>query len=167
MVAKSKILIIFATVLLITSCFQDEVYDTEYRLKNLVQLVSGDDGEAMSGVVVYAFEGDAENWGANSYQDALQAVAYDLDSGELLSPFARSVVDADEPSVVSIRLDRADVLLLAVDTVNQIFATSNYSVGVNLSTTYVTLLWRPWKEDSYSEGSWDFDHSSVILVSEE
>ncbi|MFR9650062.1 MAG: hypothetical protein SNJ33_05400 [Rikenellaceae bacterium] len=164
---KSKILIIFATALLFVGCFFDEAYDTEYRLKNLVQAATGDDGESLSGVVLYAFEGDAEDWGARSYEDALQGVAYDESTGELLTPFAVGVTDVDNPETVSVRLNCESVMLLAVDTVNQIFATSNYSVGLNLSTTYVTLLWRPWKDSSYSEGSWYFDHSQAVATSTE
>lgn len=160
----SKILTIFATALLCVGCFIDEAYDTQLQLKSLRQEYSGEDGVAMDGVVVYGFKGDLENWGAESYEGALAGVVYDFDSGLQLTPFVVSEPDPSQVGVVLMQLEGEVVMLLAVDTVNQIFAVRNYSLGLNLATTYISIQWRPWKSDSYTEGGWSFDHSSVILT---
>ncbi len=158
-----KILIIFAAALTLNSCFLDEEYNTLFHLQNYEQPYSGDDDFALEGVIFYAFYGNLSDWGVNSYADAVAGVAYDFESGELLVADAISAPDADNPSDVTARLRSERVMILAVDTVNQILATRNYTVGMNLTDTYIFMRWRPWKDESYSENSWDYDHSYVIL----
>ncbi len=38
--------------------------------------------------------------------------------------------------------------------------------SLHLPTTYVTILWRPWKTAGYTEGSWTFDTSALEFYNE-
>ncbi len=162
----SKFLIIFASAIVAVSCFKDETFDTQYYMESVEQLYSGEDDYSLEGVLLYAYAGERDDWGALSYADATQGIVYDFESGELLDIVASSTIDPADPSQVIIRLQRESVMLLAVDTKNQIFATRNYTVGLNLSSTYVFMRWRPWKDASYTENNWYYDHSEVKLSEE-
>ncbi len=52
--------------------------------------------------------------------------------------------------------NQEEVMLLAVDTVNEAYAYTNYTLGISIETTYVNISFRPWKSDSFSQGKWWF-----------
>ncbi len=150
-------LIIFAVALFtFSSCFKETSYSTEYILRPLVQAASGGDYTPLEGVRAYAFEADSAYWHPRSYDEALAGVATNA-AGEKMQPIAASLPHGDSRNEVSMLVEAQNVLIVAVDTENLCYAYTNYEVAENLPETYVSVVFRAWKNDKvYKDGTWFF-----------
>lgn len=139
-------------------CFNDEAYDTEIVFRPELQTESGGDFTPLDGAVAYAFAADTTDYRVESYNDALLGILSNKVSGEVLPPLstASPYSDYDLEYAISLRASLEDVMLLVVDTENECYAYSNYTVGVNLPTTFITVAFRSWKTDDFSQGKWYF-----------
>ncbi|MFI3328663.1 MAG: hypothetical protein SNH79_06250 [Rikenellaceae bacterium] len=155
-----------------SSCMKDELYDCNLIFKNTVLLSSDEDAVSvpLSGVEIYAFAPYAtliedksdEAYSVASYEDAVAGILTNDVTGEAASygilteaiPFASSYAGYEDALAMSVALER--VFIVAIDTENKGFAYINYSVGLNLSQTYIALDWLAWKSGFYKQGSWTF-----------
>lgn len=160
-----RLIILLVALTTLASCFQQTSYSTHYVLKPLVQTESGGDYIDLEGVQAFAFAADSAEWKPRSYEQAISGIIAN-DEGETQRAMASSLPYEDSRSWVSMSIDGPDVLIVAVDTENLCYGFTNYSMGENLPTTYVSVVFRSWKEDSvYKDGNWYF--YPTIVESEE
>ncbi len=127
----------------------------------MAQIESGSEYTPLEGVQAYAFAADSVEWRPTSYEQALKGEVSNK-AGKTLSPIASSLPYEDSRSWVSMTIDAENVLIVAVDTENQCYAYTNYTVGVNLKQTYVSMVFRPWKDTPvYKDGSW-FYYPTIV-----
>lgn len=163
-----RILIFCAVVASITSCFKDEEYNSQLVFRPMQQLASGGDYTDFAGVKVYAFQADTALYYITSYAEALEGVIRSDINDEPLAPTAVSTpysssVEGFE-SAVSLTVDYENVMLVAVDTVNEDYAYCNYTLGMNLPQTYITLTFTPWLEGSSFKNKWYYVTPEAIVV---
>ncbi|MFI3259811.1 MAG: hypothetical protein R3Y16_06930 [Rikenellaceae bacterium] len=169
-----------------TSCFKDKSYETTLVVVTAQQSESGGDFTSLDNSVVYAFAADTTDYMILDYYDALGGVLTNKLTGEKLSPLAvgeatqityEYTFEADEDEeedeaedeefqdgdlivttfdAYTMSVEQESVMLVAVDPTSENYAYTNYTVGLNLSTTYITVSFRPWKSDSFSQGTWWF-----------
>ncbi len=96
-----------------------------------------------SGYFTYTYEIEEED----EDDDDDEEVVYPYEDGEVVTTLITGV---------ALQATRSQVLLVAVDTKNENYAYCNYDVGLNLPTTYITLTFRPWKSESFSQSFWWF-----------
>lgn len=142
----------------IASCFKDEEYTTRFIFRSTQQVESGGDYENFSGVVVYAFKADTAAYYVANYEEALAGIIRSDATDEALTPTAVSSELANSMEgyeyAVTLEVDYEDVMLVAVDTVNEDYAYRNYTLGMNLPTTYITLTFMPWYAGTALKNNW-------------
>lgn len=156
-----KITLLLAITALLTGCFKDVSYKTTYVLKPLQQATSGDMLQITPDAKLYAFAADTAQWSVASYQDALDGV---ITSRTNPSKKISETVAVGEPyqreeteGWLQMPLELRTQLILAVDTQNQLYAITQFETTENLPFTYVTLIFKPYKEGfTYKEGNWIF-----------
>lgn len=145
---------------LLAGCFKKVTFETAYVLKPQVQVYSGDPAQAVTGVKVYAFDADTALYRVASYDDALNGVVTRrTDASDRLTPSATGESCATEGSEGWLRmtLRRPTQMIVAVDPSRRLYACTQQSISETLSTLYVSLVFKPWKEGTfYSEGKWQF-----------
>ncbi len=153
--------------LLCVGCFNDEEFNTQIVFQPTFQAVDGDDYQHLPGVVGYAFDVESADVEILDYAMAASGFVADIGSGEVIAPFAvtSAYLDNEEWADVaqSMQVAREDVFLLVVDTANESYAYRDYTVGINLSTTYITMAFRPWKEGSVTQSSWTYVYPEIII----
>ncbi len=142
-------------------CTKEVSFRTDYVLKPLVQQASGDVYQPVEGAAAYAFAADTAQWTVASYDDALKGVLTSrVDPAQKLSePLAVAEPDPIEGFEGRLRmtLDRESQLVVAVDPVNRLYAYTQQKNGENLPSTYVTVVFKPYREGfSYKDGNWIF-----------
>ncbi len=152
---------IFLTVVTLLSmgCLrQDEVFSTDIIITPYEQTTSDDEYMLLDGTVAYLF--DSSNITIASYEEALQGVARNATTDEQVmaigssTPYSGDVVSSNS---ITLHIEgREYAMLMVVDKKNEIWALCNYEVGVNLPTTYIELLFRPWKEGESTAGDWTY-----------
>lgn len=156
--------------LVVTSCFKDEEYNSDLIIKNSATASSDGDTVPLSGVEIYAFspfetlidDKSDEAYEVTSYEDAVAGILTNSVTGESKSysatstavPFSGSYSGYEDALLLNVQGER--VFIIAIDTVNQDYAYANYSVGLNLATTYISLSWLTWRTGYYSYGIWTF-----------
>ncbi len=158
------IAIAFAT--LFVGCFKDEEYKTNIVLRCYQQAYSGDSYVELSGVVAHSFTADTTDYMVASYDDALAGVLTNRTSGSKLSAKYSSQAWPleDFESSVAVEAEGDLVVLVVVDTEHEDYAYRNYSMGLNLETTYIALQFRPWYEGEFTQNSWQYVVPEAIIV---
>ncbi len=164
---RIAIYILIATTLV--GCFKDEIYRTDIIFKCSQQAESNGSYEELAGAIAYEFAADTTDYMVASYEDALQGVLTHRTSGAKLaarSTSTASPIDGFE-SAISLNTSGELVVLLVVDTEHEDYAYTNYSMGLNLSVTYISLLFRPWKEGWFVQNKWQFVVPEPTVTEEE
>lgn len=158
-----RVLFTLLTVLLLTGCFKDVAENTAYILKPLVQRTSGGLNEPLPGVLAFAFEADTTEWTVASYEEALQGIItsksnpQEKNSTPITEAFPYEVEGMTDR--LEMTLPPREVMLLAIDTENRLYAYTNIELKENIGSLYVTLIFKTWKEGaSWTEG-WSFYNS--------
>lgn len=160
---KRILFTLLPAMLLLTGCFKDVAENTAYILKPLVQRTSGGLNEPLPGVLAFAFEADTTEWTVANYEEAL-AATISLKSN-LQEKNATPIAEAFPYEVegmtdrLEITLPPRELMLLAVDTENRLYAYTQLEMQENIGSLFVTLIFKTWKEGaSWSEG-WSFYNS--------
>ncbi|MFI3319574.1 MAG: hypothetical protein SNH01_01910 [Rikenellaceae bacterium] len=163
---------------------EDESYNTLLVVRPYHQVTSDDDYVWLEGCVAYAFEGveDIDLWGFESYDDALNGVMTELESGLQVNAIAKGVdyafpteidptllpeyydddYDEDEDyreyeygtGALSMQIKASSIVVLVVDPSTESYGYRTLDIGVNLATTYVSIPFRDWKYGSFTQGYW-------------
>ena len=157
---KTKRIILFlAAAALFTGCFKDVSYKTTYVFKPLEQEKSGDPTQILADAKLYAFAADTSSWEVASYKDALagvisqrgnrnEKISTPLATGE---PYEQEGVEG----LLQMSFDRSSVMVVAVDTKNELYGYTQQEVPENTPKIYVTLIFKRWKQGySYKDGKW-------------
>lgn len=157
---KTKRIILFlAAAALFTGCFKDVSYKTTYVFKPLEQEKSGDPTQILADAKLYAFAADTSSWEVASYKDALagvisqrgnrnEKISTPLAAGE---PYEQEGVEG----LLQMSFDRSSVMVVAVDTKNELYGYTQQEVPENTPKIYVTLIFKRWKQGySYKDGKW-------------
>lgn len=165
---KTKIAYLAALALAAAGCFKETAYRTAYIIKPLVQNTSGDVLLPLSEVRAYAFDADTSAWFVASYEDALAGVITARSNPSQQRSDASAVGQAETAEGLEgrIRLDleQESQLVVVADAEHRLYAYSQQSIGLNLPQTYVTLIFRPYREGrSYTEGAWSFRNDFYVI----
>lgn len=157
---KTKRIILFlAAAALFMGCFKDVSYKTTYVFKPLEQEKSGDPTQILADAKLYAFAADTSSWEVASYKDALagvisqrgnrnEKISTPLAAGE---PYEQEGVEG----LLQMSFDRSSVMVVAVDTKNELYGYTQQEVPENTPKIYVTLIFKRWKQGySYKDGKW-------------
>lgn len=147
--------------MLLTSCFKDVSYKTTYILKPLSQQQSGDVTLPVEGAQAFAYQVDTAEWTVASYADALSGVITRKDdpSQRMTTPSSIAVASEEggEGNWLQMPLSRESQMVVAVDPASRLYAYTQQKLAQNLSRTYVSVLFKIWKEGlSYQDGKWSF-----------
>ena len=153
-----NIAVVAVVVLSVTGCFKKVTTNTTLRVKTLLQQVSGGDLVPAEGTYAYIYYTDSDEWVIESYADAAAKVITNPATGEKRSepdgesePYA---IEGSQNNYLSIFQGKASALLVVVDPVSQMYGYMyRKAEAENLAYTYLTIIFRPWKQDNYSEGS--------------
>ena len=140
------------------SCFKKVTTNTTVVVKPLVQEVSGGALLPAEEVMMYAYYTDSEEWTILSYEDALNKTITHVTTGEQRtepnvegSPYT---LEGSENNYVSFYQDASPAMVVVVYPPAKMYAYMFRSlIAENLPTTYLTLIFRPWKSEPYNEGS--------------
>ena len=148
---KTKRIILFlAAAALFMGCFKDVSYKTTYVFKPLEQEKSGDPTQILADAKLYAFAADTSSWEVASYKDALagvisqrgnrnEKISTPLAAGE---PYEQEGVEG----LLQMSFDRSSVMVVAVDTKNELYGYTQQEVPENTPKIYVTLIFKRWKQ---------------------
>ena len=146
-----------AAALILTGCFKKGTNDTTFVIKPNLQTVSGGSLTAAEGVTAYAYYDVGEEWSVASYEDAVARVITDTATGEKRqTPDAEAApyAENDPQGRLSLKTTAKHVLLVAVYEQGKMFAYMHYDTGENLPTTYLTMQFRTWKTEPYTDSGW-------------
>lgn len=151
----------FAAALLLWGCFKDVSYKTTYILKPLSQQQSGDVTLPVEGAQAFAYQVDTAEWTVASYADALSGVVTRKDdpSQRMTSPSSIAVPSEEggDGNWLQMPLSRESQMVVVVDPASRLYAYTQQKLAQNLSRTYVSILFKIWKEGlSYQDGKWSF-----------
>ncbi len=152
----NRLLISLVALVALTSCYEETAFDTTYVLTIYEQAESGGDYISLSGCSAYAFEGTTDDLYFESYDDASVGIAISSETGERVGAFAQGQSYEGSESRLFMQLDRESVVLLLVDPSSQTYAYTKYSVPMNFSSVLVDIVFRQWKDSSYTASTWTF-----------
>ncbi len=150
----------------LTGCFNEESYDTDLIVRPEEQLESGGDFTPLYDVVAYAFSAETEEYTIQSYDDALAGIATNITTGASLSPMVEAISYPSIEGALSMNIQQELIILLVVDTQNGWYAYADFEVAQNMSTTYVSVGFRPWKDSDFTQGDWTFVAPETIIEDE-
>ena len=139
-------------------CFKKVTTNTTVVVKSLVQAESGGTLLPADGVVMYAYYTGSEEWEIRSYEDALNRVITNTTTNEQRTmpdvegaPYA---IEGSANCYTSFFQSASPAMVVVVYPAAKMYAYMFRSlVAENLPTTYLTLIFRPWKSEPYFEGS--------------
>lgn len=153
-----RIILFFIAAIALCGCMKEVSFRTTFILNPYVEVESGAEKLPLDGVLLYAFKADTTEWRVNSYDDAAFGLITNKESGEQKGAAAVGTqlpTSFAENFTVEMSTDFEQAMIVAVDTENRCYAYTNYKVGVNLPQTYMTLLFRPWKNTAnFKDGKW-------------
>lgn len=157
----NRILLFFAVTALLTGCFKDVSFKTNYVLKPLLQELSGDPKLPFEGAQAFAYGVDTTLWTVASYEDALAGIiTHKTDPAQKMStPVAVAQPLAQEGTLgwLSMPLNELSQMVVVVAPEQRLYAYTQQKLAENLPNLYVSLLFQPWKEGKvYAEGKWSF-----------
>ena len=167
-----NIAVVAVVVLTMTGCFKKVTTDTTLRVKTLLQEVSGGDLLPAEGTFAYIYYTDSEEWVIESYADAVAKTITNPATGEKRSePDGESEpyrIEGSDNNYLSIFQDKAPALLVVVEPVSKMYGYMyRKAEAENLTYTYLTIIFRPWKQDNYSEGSKEGYKWNVVVTEKE
>ncbi|MFI3280856.1 MAG: hypothetical protein R3Y44_02670 [Rikenellaceae bacterium] len=151
-----RLLLLVVVALGALSCFKETGYDTSYILRVWEQTESSADYISLAGAKCYAFAGSKSEWEVTSYESAAAGVVTSIETGAELTAFASSEIYNGDESQLILQLDREEVMLVLVEPSTQVYAYTNYTVPVNYLEIIVDIVFRPWKDSSYTASTWTF-----------
>lgn len=142
------------TALLLQGCFKKVSHDTELLVKPNLQVASGAEMVEAEGVVISAWFNRGDGWSVASYDDALAGRLTNTEDGtvEVIEPDA--VSESDGNGRLRLELKSASVLLAAIYPQAKMYAWRILATAENLSPTYITVQFRPWKQAPYEDSLW-------------
>lgn len=158
---RVRILCTLAAASLLAGCFEKVSYETNYVLKPLVQELSGNPTEPVTGLKAYAFNVDTSLYTVASYEDALNGVVSlrSNPSEKISTPAATGEPYEQEGTEgwVRMTLSQPTQMVLAVDPEHRLYAYTQQELSQTLSNLYVSVVFKPWKEGTYyADGNWQF-----------
>lgn len=157
----TRILLLWAAAALLAGCFKDVSTQTTYVLKPLRQEVSGDVLQPVASARAFAFDADTVSWTVASYEDALNGIISGRYNTEMKNSTPVAVAQPCGPGEfegrIQMQLNRSSQMVVVVNPVNKLYAYTQQQVAENMPFTYVTLLFKPYREGLvYKEGNWIF-----------
>lgn len=156
---KIRYIALFVVALSAVSCFKEVAFRTEYVVKPLREPTSDDRTRpVVPGAVAYAFDADTAAWTVASYDDAVNGIITSRTdpSVKQSDPYASSEPYGSD-GWIRLRLDREWQLVVVADPVDRLYAYTRQQLGVNLGLQTVSLVFQPWKTQSfYKSGGWLF-----------
>lgn len=143
--------------LALTGCFKKVSNDTTFIIKPNLQTVSSGPLTVAEGVTAYAYYDVGKEWSVASYEDAVARVITNTATGEKRqTPNAESqpYAENDPQGRISLKTTARHVLLVAVYEEGRMFAYMHYDTGENMPQTYLTMQFRTWKTESYTDSGW-------------
>ncbi len=139
---------------------------TDYAPQNFEEALNGRVTNKTTGESLSPFATSEPYEGYFTYIYEIEEEEEDEDEDETIYPYADGEVVETLITGVSLQSTYPEIMLVAVDTLNEGYAYCNYSVGLNLSITYITLSFRPWKTAAFSQGVWWYVVPEVIAEEE-
>lgn len=159
-VKRQRIILSAAAALLFVGCFKDVSYRTTYVVKPLQQQTQDDrNPPVIPGATAFAYDVDTTAWCVASYDDAVAGIVTSKDNPaqRLATPVATSqpyVLEGTE-GWLQMPLEQETQMVVVVDPVNRLYAYTQQTLAQNLPTTYVSVVFQPWKSGfSYKYGNW-------------
>lgn len=148
-------------------CFKKETTDTTLVIKSLVEAESGGERLPLADVYGYIYYTDSEDWCCASYEDAAAKVITNSQTGEeRTTPDVESepyIMDGSSNSYISLFQSGAPALVVVVYPEAKMYAYMyRRAEAINLTYTYLTLIFHPWKDKPYTEGSKDGYRWNVV-----
>lgn len=168
---KTLSILLFAVAALSAGCFKSVSFNTDYVLKPLAEISSGDVPVpfAEDEVQAFAYAVDTSLWTVSTYDDALAGIITQRDdpSVRLTTPLvvADSVLGEDGLRL-TMRLKESSIMVVAVDTKDKLYGYTQQEVPENFPTLYVTVIFQPWKSGLQYKGekggSWIFRNDFYV-----
>ena len=155
-----QLITIFCCAILLAGCFKKVSNDTVFIIKTNLQAESGESGilPAAEGSVAYGWFNRTELWEITSYENAVAGILTNAETGshETAAPDAESQTLDDEEMEGRLRLETRSesVLLVVIYPAERMYAWRIFETAENMSPTYLTVHFRPWKEGNYDDGGW-------------
>lgn len=150
-----------AAALLLSGCFEEVSYKTDYILKPMSKQNTGDPSEPIEGAQAYTYNVDTTLWTVASYEDALAGVVSlkENPAERMTAPAAVAVPYEREGAAgwLQMRLKRSSQMVVVVDPARKIYAYTRQELSENVPQLFVSVLFEGWKEGfSYASGKWSF-----------
>lgn len=148
-------------------CFKKETTDTTLVIKSLVEPESGAERTAAPDVYGYIYYTENEDWTISSYEDAAaKIITHPLTNEQLTTPDVESepyIMEGSQNSYISLFQSGAPALVVVVYPESRMYAYMyRKAEAINLTHTYLTLIFHPWKDKPYTEGSKDGYRWNVV-----
>lgn len=155
-----------AAVLIFTGCFKKVSKDTLFIIKPNLQTESGGGLTLAEGATAFAWFNRTAQWEIKSYDDAVAGRMTDTETGstETVEPDAVSTVSEAEGRAGLLELDTrsVSVMLLVIYPEARMYAWRIFETAENLSPTYLTVQFRPWKNEGYIDSGWTVGIDAAI-----
>lgn len=144
---------------MLSGCFKKVSNDTVFLIKANLQAESGGELVIAEGAVARAWFNRSTLWSVESYDDALAGVLTDTENGkvETAAPDAESAAEPDGDGGGRLRIETrsASVLLAVLYPQARMLAWRVFETAENMSPTYLTVQFRPWRNDNYIDSGWN------------
>lgn len=154
-ILRNVVLIAFAAIAL-TGCFKKVTHETTIVIKAQVEQSSGGERTPSEGVVAYAYYTDSEAWTIASYDDAVNKIVTSTEDGtQLTEPDVEGEpFDKYETGCYTALPLKKHALIVVIEPQVKMYACMfKQLTAENLPQTFLTLIFHPWKDKEYTEGS--------------
>ncbi len=152
----NRLILSLIALVALTSCFEETAFDTSYVLSIYEQRESSGDYLPLVGTKAYAFKGTTEELYFESYDDAEVGIATSIITGEEQGAFTQGESFEGSENRLNLQLDHEEVVVLLIDPSSQTYAYTDYTVPMNFSSVLVDMVFRQWKDGTYTAGKWTF-----------
>ena len=142
--------------LALTGCFKKVTHETTVIAKAQVEQTSGGERTPSEGVVAYAYYTDSEAWTVASYDDAVNKIVTSTEDGtQLTEPDVEGEpFDKYETGCYTALPLKKHALIVVIEPQVKMYACMfKRLTAENLPQTFLTLIFHPWKDKEYTEGS--------------
>lgn len=138
-----------------TGCFKKVTNATTVVVKSLVEQTSGGDRTPSEGVVAYAYYTDGAELSIASYDDALAKRVTTAEGEERTTPDVEGEpYEKYETGCYTALPLTKTALIVVVEPQTKMYACMvKHLTAENLPQTFLTLIFHPWKDKEYTEGS--------------
>lgn len=138
-----------------TGCFKKVTNATTVVVKSLVEQTSGGDRTPSEGVVAYAYYTNGAELSIASYDDALAKRVTTAEGEERTAPDVEGEpYDKYETGSYTALPLKKTALIVVVEPQTKMYACMvKRLTAENLPQTFLTLIFHPWKDKEYTEGS--------------